>query len=128
MILIKSMETFIWGRSFTLPVEYCCYKGETVTDKQIAAIDAFPTHMDWVEKAKNMVEAYCKEQVMEDEENTKKDNIFSYVKPMCLYITREENHPRIALMCKYRYDPEHGLAVVFSHDGHVDIGAQDIVL
>ena len=31
-------------------------------------------------------------------------------------------------MCKYRYDPEHGLAVVFSHEGKVSVGIQDIIL
>ena len=31
-------------------------------------------------------------------------------------------------MCKYRYDIEHGLAVVFATDGSVTVGLQDFIL
>ena len=31
-------------------------------------------------------------------------------------------------MCKYRYDEEHGLAVVFYSEGKVTVGDQDIIL
>ena len=31
-------------------------------------------------------------------------------------------------MCKFRYDVEHGLAVVFASDGTVSVGGQDDVL
>ena len=96
--------------------------------EQTHAAEAFASHLDWVEKAKQQVESYCKEDVEEDDRNQKKDNIFSYIKPETVFVTREKTHPRVALMCQYRYDPEHGLAIVFSKDGHVDIGSQDIVL
>ena len=62
-----------------------------------------------------------------DNENNRKDNIFSYIKPEYLFVKRED-HPRVALMCKYRYDMEHGLAVVFAADGGITVGTQDIIL
>ena len=31
-------------------------------------------------------------------------------------------------MCKYRYDEEHGLAVVFDSERKVTVGDQDIIL
>jgi hypothetical protein len=65
---------------------------------------------------------------MEDKGNQKKDNIFSYVKPEYLFVEHDNETPRIALMCKCRYELEHGLAVVFSTDGDVDVGIQDIIL
>ena len=65
---------------------------------------------------------------MNDDENAKKDNIFSYIKPECLFVKRDKENPRIAMICKYRYDLEHGLAVVFSSDGEVTVGMQDIIL
>lgn len=126
--MIESLETTIWGRKFTLPVEYDCYEGEEVTKAQIQALKNFRSHTEWIEKSRSIVEKYCREQVMSDEENTKKDNIFSYIKPECLFVKRDKENPRIAMMCKYRHDLEHGLAVVFSSDGEVTVGMQDIIL
>ncbi len=126
--MIEFLEITIWGRLFTLPVEYDCYEGEEITEAQIQALKQFRTHTEWIEQSKSAVENYCKEQVMSDDENNKKDNIFSYIKPECLFVKRDKENPRIALMCKYRYDLEHGLAVVFSSDGEVAVGLQDIIL
>lgn len=126
--MIESLETTIWGRKFTLPVEYDCYEGEEVTKSQIQALKNFRSHTEWIEKSRSIVEKYCREQVMSDEENTKKDNIFSYIKPECIFIKHESHKPRVALMCKYRYDIEHSLTVVFSSDGKATVGMQDIIL
>lgn len=126
--MIESLEVSIWGRSFTLPVEYDCYEGEEVTKVQIHALKHFRSHTEWIEKSRSIVEDYCRDQVMSDDENAKKDNIFSYIKPECLFVKRDKNNPRISMMCKYRYDLEHGLAVVFSSDGEVTVGMQDIIL
>lgn len=126
--MIDSLKVSIWGRQFTLSVEYDCYEGEEVTKAQLQALKHFKSHTEWIEKSKSIVEDYCKEQVMSDEENAKKDNIFSYIKPECIFVKRDKVNPRIAIMCKYRYDLEHGLAVVFSSNGEVVVGIQDIIL
>lgn len=126
--MTKTMQIMIWDREFSLPVEYDCYDGEKVTKEQKASLKAFSTHPDWIDNSKQHVEDYCKEQVLEDEENQKKDNIFSYVKPHYLLVKRDKEHPRVAIMCKYRYDPENGLAIVFSSDGEITVGIQDIIL
>ena len=126
--MTKPIVLKIWGREFSLPVEYDCYEGEEITEAQIQALKQFRTHTEWIEQSKSVVVNYCKEQVMSDDANNKKDNIFSYIKPECLFVKRDKENPRIALMCKYRYDLEHGLAVVFSSDGEVAVGLQDIIL
>lgn len=126
--MTKSIQLEIWGRNFTLPVEYDCYEGEEVTKEQLQAFCQFKSHTDRIEQSKTIVEEYCRNQVMGDEENTRKDNIFSYIKPECIFIKRDKVNPRIALMCKYRYDIEHGLAVVFSSDREVTVGIQDMIL
>lgn len=126
--MIESLEVSIWGREFTLPVEYDCYEGEEVTKAQIQAIKRFESHTEWIQESKSIVEDYCRKQVMSDDENAKKENIFSYIKPECIFVKRDKENPRIAMMCKYRYDLEHGLAVVFSSDGEVTVGMQDMIL
>lgn len=126
--MTETIKLFIWGREFTLPIEYDCYKGEKVTKEQIAALRNFAGHKNWIEASKSKVEEYCREQVLEDEENQKKDNIFSYIRPDYILIKRDAENPRVVMMCKYRYDPEHGLAVIFSTDGAVIVGIQDTIL
>ena len=125
--MIDTIKLEIWGREFTLRVEYDCYKGEEITKEQIKVLDRFTKRRKMIEKSKAKVEAYCKEKVLEDDENEKKDNVFSYVKPEYLFVKREED-PRVIMMCKYRYDPEHGLAVVFSSNGSIVVGSQDMIL
>lgn len=126
--MIEKIKTTIWGRKFTLPVIYDCYEGEIITSEQKNAMKQFSEHLDLIEASKEEVEKFCKKEVMSDNENNKKDNIFSYIKPEALFIKHEGPSPRIALMCKYRYDPEHGLAVVFSSKGDALVGKQDIIL
>ena len=125
--MIKHLEICIWGRDFSIPVEYNCYVGESLLPEQTDAINEFLKHPEWLEKAKHLVEQYCHEQVMDDTENSKKDHVFSYIKPQVFFV-KHEKKPRIALMCKYRYDMEHGLAVVFTTDGGITAGPQDIIL
>ena len=122
------LEIIIWGKKFNLPIEYDCYEGEEVTTDQLQAVLEFKSHTEWLKKSKINVEEYCRAQVINDDENTKRDNIFSYIKPEYLYVKREEGKPRVAIMCNYRYDMEHGLAIVFNHDGKVTVGIQDIIL
>lgn len=125
--MIKHLDICIWGRDFSVPVDFNCYAGEFPLPEQADAISYFLNRPEWLEKARHSVELYCREDVMEDAENNKKDNVFSYIKPQGFFVRREKK-PRVALMCKYRYDIEHGLAVVFAPDGSITVGPQDIIL
>jgi hypothetical protein len=127
VILIKKVKLCIWDRDFELPIEYDCYTGEKVTKEQIDAIEKFSKNEKVIKMAKEVVEKYCLKNVNADNENQKKDNIFSYIKPDYLFVKREPN-PRVAIMCKYRYDQEHGLAVIVSSDEKITVGLQDIIL
>ena len=126
--MINTLNIEIWGRKFTLEVEYKCYPGESVAQNQIYAVVRFSRNPQWIDKAKKNVEEYCREDVENDDENTKKDNIFSYIKPIDIFVKRDNDNHRIAIMCKYRYDPEHGMAIVFDNNGKITVGAQDIIL
>lgn len=127
MILINTFDLKIWDRAFSLEVSYEIFEDETVTNAQKKAVETLAVQHKLIAKAKEAVEDYCKDQVLADNMNNKKDNIFSYIKPDYLFVKRED-HPRVALMCKYRYDMEHGLAVIFAADGNITVGPQDIIL
>lgn len=47
--------------------------------------------------------------------------------PAYFYIPVSDNDTAV-LMCDFRFDPEHGIAVAFNKKGPVSIGAQDLVL
>lgn len=125
--MIDKLSVSIWGRDFELPVNYNCYEGEIVAEEQIQLFNKFVEHSEWIKKSKDIVEDYCKQQVLDDEENQKKDNIFSYIKPMSVFV-KHVKKPRIALICRYRYDEEHGLAIVFDKEGNITVGSEDIIL
>lgn len=126
--MIKTLNVEIWGRRFSLNVEYDCYVGEEITSEQIEAVERLRVNTLWFDRAKKYVVSFCKTEVDGDDENQKKDNIFSYVKPEAVFVKRDDQRSRIALMCKYRYDPEHGIAIVFDKNGNITVGAQDIIL
>lgn len=118
----------IWGRKFDLEINYECHSGEEITSGQYESYERFVSNPEWLDNAKPLVEEYAKEELISDTTNTKKESIFSYVIPDYIFIRRDGDHPLVALMCKYRYEPEHGMAIVFSEDGKIEIGIQDIVL
>lgn len=124
---VEKIEMSIWQRDFSLPVVYECYGEDVETEQQIDAINNFVAHKDWVENSKTKVEQFCKNDVMADDDNTKKDNIFSYIKPHYLFVSREKVNVKVALMCMYRYNEE-GIAIVFESDGSVSVGIQDVIL
>lgn len=126
--MTDNVEMIIWGREFSLRVDYETFEDETVTDEQKKTFEKFLEHSEWIDKSKKKVEEYCKERVLEDDENQKKDNIFSYIKPQYLFVTQEKQKARVALMCNYRYDPEHGLAIIYSKDGEAIVDIQDAIL
>lgn len=125
--MIKKVDMNIWGRDFTLKVEFDCYRGEKVTKLQEEALKKIAENIDEINKSKILLEKYCKKSVDADDENQKKDNVFSYIKPDYIYVKREDK-PRVAIMCKYKYDMEHGLAIIFEDSGKITIGSQDEIL
>lgn len=126
--MIETLKITIWDREFQLPVRYDCYKGEQILQSQISMVETLSKKAEWIEKAKKEVVKFCKKAVKEDATNTKKDNIFSYVKPVSVFVKHDDEKPRIALMCNYKYDMENGLAVVFTQKGKITVGLQDIIL
>ncbi len=125
--MIKKIDMNIWGRDFDLKVEFDCYRGEKVTKSQEEALKKIIKNIDLINKSKKMLEKYCEKSVYADNENQKKDNVFSYIKPDYIFVKREDK-PRVAIMCKYKYDMEHGLAIVFEDSGNITIELQDEIL
>ena len=116
----------IWGREFNLNICYDCYPGETILQGQKEAAEKFLSAIDAVEESKDEIEKYV---LMSKEINMPNvDNIFKYVMPKNIYVPRNLSKRVAAIMCNYKFDIEHGIAVVFENEHFKEIGAQDIVL
>ena len=56
------------------------------------------------------------------------ENIFRYVMPKSIFVPHSKSHQIAAILCNYKFDAEHGVAVVFENGHFKKIGTQDIVL
>ncbi len=118
----------IWGRNFELEVRYDCYTGEEILESQKKALSAFLGSEDAVDASLEEVKKYCLEQNGNDIGESVIENIFKYVMPKYIYVLRNTEKPAVAVMCNYKFDPEHGIAIVFE-DGKIhQIGKQDMIL
>jgi hypothetical protein len=116
----------IWGRDFELNIVFQNFPGEEITANQESVVEslnaiAFSESLDAV---KGYINKYNSEE-LGGEEIT---NIFKYVIPRSVLIPREDDKRVAALMCNYKFDMEHGMAVVFENEKYKAVGPQDIIL
>lgn len=124
-MIMQMQNLVVWGREISVKVVFDCYEGETVSSVQQEAFDEFLANPSVWEEAKVQAERYC------ISENKVKDiqNIFQFVMPRSIYVKRtNDNSKVVAILCAYRFDAEHGLAIVFKDNVFDKIGPQDIIL
>lgn len=123
------MDIEVWGRVLPIKINYDCFEGEEITDVQRETYDQFLQNSEkLLGDSFNAIKNYCmaeySEQIVDDFEN-----IFKYVKPKELYIKRSVTGKRIAgLLCSFKFDMEHGLAVYIEEGSVSKVGPQDIIL
>ncbi len=118
----------IWGREFTMDVQYDCYTGEEILESQKEAVTELAASEYIIESALEKVKEYCLTLNREEIGTDKIENIFKYVAPKYLYVPRTEGRHVVSIMCNYKFDQEHGIAVVFEDKAFARIGKQDIIL
>ena len=116
----------IWGREFELNVVYECYPGEEVLDSQRAEFELIRT-TDVVDAALESVKEYVTK-TAGLQVDTPIESIFKYVMPKSIFVPHNKESSSIALMCNYKFDMEHGIAVVFENGNCKEVGTQDVVL
>lgn len=118
----------IWGRAFELPVTFDCYENETILPEQTEALDKFLHSEKMIDTAKKAVESYCLKMNASEIGADGIANIFKYVMPYGLYVRRSATSDRyVGLMCKYRFNLEDGLVVLFKNEEVFDVGTSDIL-
>lgn len=116
----------IWGREFELNIIYECYPGDEVLDSQRVEFELL-TSADTVDTALESVKRYVA-RTAGSQVDTPIENIFKYVMPKSVFVPHNKKSPSVAIMCNYKFDMEHGIAVVFENGKYKEIGTQDIVL
>ena len=77
-----------------------------------------------MDKSAAKLKKYC----AKDDDGGDMENLFRYVMPRYLFLPKVQKRRTVALMCDYRFDPEHGLALVFENEKLKEIGSQDLIL
>jgi hypothetical protein len=103
------------------------FSGKEPTDVQKEAVVKFEANTDIITEAREQVEKYILANGLKANGIDKVDNIFKYVMPKTIVVPKAKSRV-IGLICNYKFDAEHGLAVVFENEKFKEIGAQDIVL
>jgi len=119
-----------WGKEITLEVRFDLLDNERVTSQQEYALGAIFVSWGAVNAALDAVKSYCLENdgdMLASECGTARiDDIFDIVEPYSLFVVRDDSKRSVALMCHYRLDPEHGLALLFENERLTKIGPEDI--
>lgn len=118
----------IWGRNFELPLLYECYHDEEVIESQREAFAMFEANSAAVAASLEHVKNYVETDEFARLNGDKIENIFKYVMPKEIFVPHTEKHRNVAIMCNYKFDIEHGIAVLFENGQSKKVGPQDIAL
>lgn len=114
----------IWGREFSLKVIFEALKEEGILAEQNQALDEFIDKSEKLLSDTNAIETYCVEKSNGKLEYPV-DNIFKYVIPTRIYVTRNTNIRQVVLLCNYKFDEESGCALVFENEKLMKICTQE---
>lgn len=119
-------EVVIWGRKINIRIDYDLYDNETATDEQEQRLEKFINNAHLLSD-KTAISDYCIKNNSKEIGNSI-NNIFKYVVPSSILIPQSEKNKRIILLCNYKFDIEHGIAIVFENNSFSKIVKQDDVL
>lgn len=122
----NKVKLLIWDREFELNIVFQNFPYEEVTANQEKTVRTLTT-LDF-ETALNPLKDYIMKYNFEDVGSSEIINIFKYVMPKNILIPRENEKRVAALMCNYKFDMEHGLAIIFENEKYKTVGLQDIIL
>lgn len=127
VFLMNKLNMTIWGRAIDLSIVFDCYDNKEILPAQRDALDKL-LNSKAIESSKAAVESYCLEINKQELGESGIFNIFKYVMPHGLFVRRPTSSDRyVGLMCKYRFNPEDGLAVLFKNEEVYNIGTSDIL-
>ena len=125
---MSKIKIDIWDREFDIAVVYECYQGEEILESQKNAFDMFADAANEIAKSLPAIIQYVRKTHNGNLEDEAIDNIFKYVMPKNIFVPHSDKHHTVAIMCNYKFDAEHGIAVVFEKGKFKKVTSQDTVL
>lgn len=125
---MTSLTREIWGREFDIPVRFKDLDDEGIDKSQWDAYGRIVSNWSVLDDALPALKEYCLVNDADAFGSEPIDNVFRYVIPKYLYVSRNSVKRVVALICDYRFDPEHGIAIVFENEALATIGTQDVIL
>ena len=125
---MNKIKIDIWGREFQLAACMERYDGEEILPSQESALQSFLDGAKEIEASKKMVEKYIVTSNKSLFPNGVVDNIFRYVMPKSIFVPHDKKHAYVILLCNYKFDAEHGLAVLFENGKAKKVSSQTEVL
>lgn len=125
---MSKCKIIIWDRAFDLSVAYECYSGEEILESQKEAFAMVEDNAKEVAESLEAVKKYVRKTGASQLADDGIENIFKYVMPKSIFVPHTKKHRIAAIMCSYKFDMEHGIAVVFENGKFKKVGTQDIVL
>lgn len=113
----------IWGRQFSLGVYFDTYESDEITDIQTKALESFLSKSEEIFQSSKRIEQYCMKHNKKEIGNTI-TNIFKYVIPTTIFV-KQDSKRVVLLLCNYKFDEEHGIALQFENESLKSIGPQD---
>lgn len=125
----KNIDLVIWGTKYSLPIEYSDSIGSNfiATAEQSVLLFVDKTS-EITESAKIVVESYIQKSALAIG-IAEPDSLIDCVEPQMLLVrVDDDGSVNIALLCGFKYDPEHDIAIVYKNEELVEVGSQDIVV
>ena len=123
---MSKISLMIWNREFDLEVKYYNFPDQEVSDNQRKTAENI-RNVDF-----NQVLNEVKEYIKNNNNNmlAEKDiiNVFKYIMPKKFLVFRSENIRVFSIICDYKFDMEHGIAIMFENEKFTFIGSTDEVL
>ena len=124
---MTSLTREVWGREFDLPIYFEDLDDDGISKLQWDAYGYIIVNWSTINDVLPELMNYCNENDSQEAEHVS-DNIFKSVIPKSLFIPNTNTCRTVALMCDYRFDPEHGIAIVFENEVLKTIDTQGIIL
>ena len=128
----KNQELNFGGRKFKVRISYDNYEGEKITKNQRNTKDSIK-NIDFKGSFKSLrkfIHDNNERDLNEfDRSDSKIKNPFRYVKPTSVLVPKDQkNSSTFHILCNYRFDPEHGIAITYENGKPKKVVHQDYVL
>ena len=124
-------EFEIWGRSFQVDVSLACHSNQEVLDSQVRIFNIIKNKL-------NELYDVCRTKIYEYMHNEERkelfpnneipENIFKFIIPKAIIVTRHTDVDYFGFLFYFRYDRENDICVSFKNYEFFEVGPEYIIL